>query len=73
MRVRRMRRVSAAGCHAAGATCSLPQQAPLPRPRLALCRQPVQACSRGDRLGICVTQLDSTLVERGLACAPGGP
>ncbi|KAL4858017.1 Selenocysteine-specific elongation factor [Chlorella vulgaris] len=34
-------------------------------------RQPVQACSRGDRLGICVTQLDAKQVERGLACMPG--
>lgn len=34
-------------------------------------RKPVQACSRGDRLGICVTQLDAKQVERGLACAPG--
>ncbi|KAI3436710.1 hypothetical protein D9Q98_006125 [Chlorella vulgaris] len=34
-------------------------------------RQPVQACSRGDRLGICVTQLDAKQVERGLACTPG--
>ena len=35
-------------------------------------RRPVQACSQGDRLGICVTQLDAKLVERGLACTPGG-
>jgi hypothetical protein len=35
-------------------------------------RRPVQACTRGDRLGICVTQLDAKLVERGLACTPGG-
>lgn len=26
---------------------------------------------QGDRVGVCVTQLDSTLIERGLACAPG--
>ncbi len=25
----------------------------------------------GDRVGVCVTQLDPKLVERGLACAPG--
>ena len=42
--------------------------APWPQP---WSRQPVQACQRGDRLGICVTQLDSKLVERGLACTPG--
>jgi selenocysteine-specific elongation factor len=35
-------------------------------------RRAVQACGRGDRLGICVTQLDAKLVERGLACTPGG-
>ncbi|PSC71534.1 Selenocysteine-specific elongation factor [Micractinium conductrix] len=34
-------------------------------------KQPVQACASGDRCGICVTQLDAKLVERGLACAPG--
>ncbi|EFN58810.1 hypothetical protein CHLNCDRAFT_48540 [Chlorella variabilis] len=34
-------------------------------------RQPIQVCSRGDRLGICVTQLDAKQVERGLACTPG--
>ena len=26
---------------------------------------------QGDRVGICVTQLDATLVERGIACTPG--
>ncbi len=26
---------------------------------------------QGDRAGICVTQLDPGLLERGLACAPG--
>ena len=26
---------------------------------------------QGDRVGICVTQLDATLVERGVACTPG--
>ena len=31
----------------------------------------MQECRRGDRLGICVTQLDAKLIERGLACAPG--
>lgn len=34
-------------------------------------RQPVQRCQRGDRVGICVTQLDAGLIERGLACSPG--
>ena len=26
---------------------------------------------QGDRAGICVTQLDPKLIERGLACTPG--
>jgi selenocysteine-specific elongation factor len=34
-------------------------------------RAPVQQCSAGDRVGICVTQLDAKLIERGLAAAPG--
>src|SRR5690348_830213 len=34
-------------------------------------RQPVTAISAGDRAGLCVTQLDAGLVERGLAANPG--
>eukprot|EP00884_Botryococcus_braunii_P021357 jgi/Botrbrau1/7905/Bobra.9_2s0078.2 len=34
-------------------------------------RRPVDICQAGDRAGICVTQLDANLVERGLACTPG--
>nr|BAU61586.1 eukaryotic elongation factor, selenocysteine-tRNA-specific [Gonium pectorale] len=34
-------------------------------------RSPVQRAVQGDRVGICVTQLDAGLLERGLACAPG--
>ena len=34
-------------------------------------RQPVDYAEQGDRVGICVTQLDSKLVERGLLCTPG--
>lgn len=34
-------------------------------------RQPVTRASQGDRVGVCVTQLDASLIERGLACAPG--
>lgn len=34
-------------------------------------RRPVPRCAAGDRVGICVTQLDPKLIERGLACAPG--
>ena len=34
-------------------------------------RRPVPQCHRGDRVGICVAQLDPKLIERGLACAPG--
>jgi hypothetical protein len=35
-------------------------------------RRPVAACQEGDRVGICLTQLDPKLIERGMACAPGG-
>lgn len=34
-------------------------------------KAPVQRAVRGDRVGICVTQLDPGLLERGLACSPG--
>ena len=34
-------------------------------------RRPVDALYEGDRAGICVTNLDAALVERGLLCAPG--
>lgn len=34
-------------------------------------RRPVESASQGDRLGICVTQFDPKLLERGLACQPG--
>jgi selenocysteine-specific elongation factor len=34
-------------------------------------RKPVQAAHQGDRLGICVAQLDAGAIERGLACTPG--
>lgn len=31
---------------------------------------PVTSAMQGDRLGICVTQFDPKLLERGLVCAP---
>ena len=34
-------------------------------------KRPVQSCRRGDRLGMCITQLDHKLMERGLVAAPG--
>ena len=34
-------------------------------------RRPVKVAHQGDRVGICVTSLDSALVERGIATAPG--
>ncbi len=34
-------------------------------------RQPIDTAVQGDRVGICVTQLDASLIERGLLCAPG--
>lgn len=33
--------------------------------------RPAQACTKGDRVGIRVTQLDAAQIERGLACSPG--
>ena len=36
-----------------------------------LCYAQAHDCMQGDRVGICVTQLDATLVERGVACTPG--
>lgn len=33
-------------------------------------RRPVKAARQGDRVGICVTNLDSALIERGIATAP---
>ena len=34
-------------------------------------RAPVHKAAQGDRVGICVTQFDSKLLERGLVCSPG--
>ena len=34
-------------------------------------KRPVQRASQGDRVGMCVTQFDAKLLERGIACAPG--
>ena len=34
-------------------------------------RKPVKTAKQGDRVGICVAQLDATTIERGIACAPG--
>ncbi|KAJ3337979.1 hypothetical protein HDU93_000242 [Gonapodya sp. JEL0774] len=33
--------------------------------------KPVEKALQGDRLGLCVTQFDPALLERGLACSPG--
>lgn len=33
--------------------------------------KPVQKAIQGDRLGICITQVDPELIERGVACHPG--
>lgn len=33
--------------------------------------KPVNKAIQGDRLGICVTQVDAKEIERGIACAPG--
>src|SRR6476646_10200454 len=34
-------------------------------------RRPVTRAAQGDRVGICVAGLDASLVERGVAAAPG--
>ena len=34
-------------------------------------KAPVQSASQGDRIGLCVTQFDAKLLERGIVCAPG--
>ncbi|XP_018027040.1 selenocysteine-specific elongation factor-like [Hyalella azteca] len=34
-------------------------------------RKPVEKAIQGDRVGICVTQFDPKLLERGFACTPG--
>lgn len=34
-------------------------------------KKPVTSASQGDRLGICVTQFDPKLMERGIVCEPG--
>lgn len=34
-------------------------------------RKPLEKATRGDRLGVCITQFDSKLLERGLLCSPG--
>lgn len=33
--------------------------------------RPVQQAIQGDRVGLCVTQLDAKSIERGLAAEPG--
>lgn len=38
---------------------------------LQMFRKPVKAARQGDRVGICVTNLDASLIERGIAAAPG--
>lgn len=38
---------------------------------LQMFRKPVKAARQGDRVGICVTNLDAGLIERGIAAAPG--
>ena len=33
--------------------------------------KPVEKAIQGDRLGICLTQFDAKLLERGILCTPG--
>ncbi len=48
-------------CRVAHATCDL----------VKVFHKPVPSAKQGDRVGMCVTQLDSKLLERGLAATPG--
>lgn len=34
-------------------------------------KRPVQSATQGDRVGVCVTQLNADQLERGIACTPG--
>mmetsp|Transcript_25297 Transcript_25297/g.84793 ORF Transcript_25297/g.84793 Transcript_25297/m.84793 type:complete len:571 (+) Transcript_25297:30-1742(+) len=34
-------------------------------------KRPVQRATQGDRVGVCVTQLNAEQLERGIACSPG--
>ncbi|XP_034022541.1 selenocysteine-specific elongation factor [Thalassophryne amazonica] len=38
---------------------------------LQMFRKPVSGAMQGDRVGVCVTQFDPKLLERGLVCTPG--
>jgi|TARA_B100001142_G_scaffold151135_1_gene151789 selenocysteine-specific elongation factor len=38
---------------------------------LQVFKRPVQSCIAGDRVGMCITQLDPTILERGLVAMPG--
>lgn len=38
---------------------------------LQVFRRPVEEVAQGERVGVCVTQLEPRGIERGLACAPG--
>ncbi len=38
---------------------------------LQMFRKPVRSAKQGDRLGLCVTNLDAAKIERGIAAAPG--
>ena len=49
----------------------IPAKGSVPPHAAQVFRRPVQFCQQGDRAGLCVTQLDAKLVERGIVCAPG--
>ena len=39
---------------------------------LQVFHKPVDRAAAGDRVGLCVTQFDASLLERGLICSPPG-
>ncbi len=72
-----MKKYSQECCHAQAAasqgceSASHAAVAPAQVKSMQMFHKPVQRAAAGDRLGVCVTQLDAKLLERGLACAPG--
>lgn len=61
------------GCLRVGDTVQVPQLGACQRQvkSIEMFREPMQKASKGDRLGVCITQFDSKLVERGILCSPG--
>ena len=60
------------GCVAVNDTVELPSLNVTKKVKsMQMFHKPVERAVQGDRLGICVTQFDPKMLERGLACSPG--